>query len=152
MPVFFAPQRFGEWLNDLHTDRMQIIRSFNTQHLPLLTCAAIASALGLLVPWSPGLVGLFVGLAVLGALTRLAGASSAHAVDADAEPAGAASTWSDDLFTEPSPSSPSIEAIETIDMLRPNDLHVFGDGLLSGGCWDDDFSNCGVGSSQPCFD
>ena len=132
---------------------MQIIRSFNTQHLPLLACAAIASALGLLVPWSLGLVVLFVGLAVLVALTRLVGASSAHAVDADADLAGAASTWDDDLFTERSLSLTSIEAIEMGDVLRPNDLHVFGDGLLGGCGWDDDFSShCGAGSSYPSFD
>lgn len=130
---------------------MQIIRSFITEHLPLLACAAIASALGLLLPWS--LVLLFVGLAVLVALTRLAGASSAHAVDADAEPTGTASTWNDDLFTERSLSLTSIQAIETGDVLRPNDLHVFGDGLLGGCGWDDDLgNNCGAGSSYPSFD
>lgn len=129
---------------------MQIIRSFNTEHLPLLACAAIASALIPLLPWS---LVLFVGLAVLVALTRLAGASSAYAVDADAEPAGAASTWDDDLFTERSLSLTSIQAIETVDVLRPNDLHVFGDSLLGGCSWDDDFgSHCGAGSNYPSFD
>lgn len=132
---------------------MQIIRSFITEHLPVLACAAVISALGLLVPWSPGLGALVVGLAALVALTRLAGASPARAVDADAEPAGAASTWDDDLFTERSLSLTSIEAIETGDVLAPNDLHVFGDGLLGGCGWDDDFgSNCGAGSSYPSFD
>lgn len=130
---------------------MKIIQSFNTKHLPLLTCATITSALGLLVPWSPGLGVLVVGLAALVALTRLAGASSAHAVDTD--PAGAASTWDDDLFTERSLSLTSTQAIETVDVLRPNDLHVFGDGLLGGCGWDDDFgSHCGAGSSYPSFD
>lgn len=132
---------------------MQIIRSLFTNRLPFLLGSSLTVTLSLLFTWSPPIGSLVVGFAVLAVLTglaRIAGASSAHGLGA--AHALTVSCWDDDLFTEPSPSSPSIEAIETIDMLRPNDLHVFGDGLLSGGCWDDDFSNCGVGSSQPCFD
>ncbi len=132
---------------------MQIIRSLITNNLPFLLGSSLTVTLSLLFTWSPLLGSLVVGFAVLAVLTglaRIAGASSAHG--RGAAHALTVSSWDDDLFTEPSPSSPSIEAIETIDMLRPNDLHVFGDGLLSGGCWDDDFSNCGAGSNYPSFD
>lgn len=130
---------------------MQIIRSFNTQLCPLLTCAIITLPLGLLFTWRPLFGGLAVGLAVLVHLARNSGSSAPHGLGAGH--ALTVSSWDDDLFTEPSPSSPSIEAIETINVLRPNDLHVFGDSLLGGGGWDDDFSShCGAGSSYPSFD
>lgn len=130
---------------------MQIIRSFITNHLPFLLGSALTVTLCLLFTWSPPLGSLVVGLAVLTGLARIAGASSANDLGAGYDLT--VSSWDDDLFTEPSPSYPSIEAIETVNVLRPNDLHVFGDGLLSGGCWDDDFSsNCGAGSSHPSFD
>lgn len=130
---------------------MQIIRSFNTQHHPLLTCTAITLLLGLLFAWRPLFGGLAVGLAVLVHLARFSGPSAPHGLVAGHDPA--VSSWSDDLFTEPSPSSASTEAIETINVLRPNDLHMFGDSLLGGGGWDDDYSsNCGAGSSYPSFD
>ncbi len=132
---------------------MQIIRSFNTQHLPLLTCAVITFTLGLLFTWRPLFGGLAVGLAVLVHLARISGPSAPHGLVAGHDPT--VSSWDDDLFTEPSPSSPSIETIETVNVLRPNDLHVFGDGLLGGGGWDDNFdfsSSCCGWSGDPSFD
>lgn len=129
---------------------MQIIRSFTTDLHSLLRCAAIAVPLSLLFFWRPLLGGLAVGLVVLVHLARFSGSSAVDGLGAG--PALAASSWDDDLFTEPRPSSTPIETIETVDLLRPNDLHVFGDGLLSGGGWDDDFSNCGAGSNYPSFD
>lgn len=132
---------------------MQIIRSLITNHLPFLLGSSLAVTLSLLFTWSPLLGSLVVGFAVLAVLTglaRIAGASSAHGLGAGH--AVTASSWDDDLFTEPSPGSTSIEAIETVNVLRPNDLHVFGDGLLGGGGWDDDFSSCGAGASYPSFD
>lgn len=130
---------------------MQIIRSLNARHLPLLTCAAITFTLGLLFTWRPLLGGLALGLTVLVHLARISGPSAPHGLVAGH--ALPASSWDDDLFAEPSPSSPSTEAIETLNVLRPNDLHVFGDSLLGGCGWDDDFSShCGAGSSYPSFD
>lgn len=128
---------------------MQITRSFTTHSSPLLNKAAVTITIGLLLTWSPLLGGLVVSLALLVHLARTSGSSVAQGHGAVHAPA--VSAWDDDLFTEPSLSCSSIEVVDVL-VLRPNDLHVYGDGLLSGGCWDDDFSNCGAGSNYPSFD
>lgn len=108
----------------------------------------------MLIAWRPLIGCLVAGLALLVQLVRASGPTSEDGLYATSAapdaPATTASSWDDDLFTEISPSSTSIHAV---DILRPNDLHVFGDGLLGGDGWNDDFSsNCGAGSSYPSFD